>query len=162
MKTDRVYEYLQADPCPHCGTPRVGIDQDDTYSKEPGVLTPDRPATCSFSGYWKQRDGRWAILAVWEYATLHSIHPVRQACTYGDLLEDMPTVCPDCGETLAFEYDDTLHDAGSTAAVGVLYCPATRHRKPGIKHLPSCGQCATMSVWPGFGLSELGEVSNHA
>lgn len=48
MKTERVFGIRAEAPCPACASPRVGIDQDDTYTIVPGVVPGSAKSTRGF------------------------------------------------------------------------------------------------------------------
>jgi hypothetical protein len=134
------FGYQQLEPCPACGTPRVGSDWDDDYYIYPGIYTP---ATCDVV---YRPDG--CLSSTYVCYRLPWNHPQESFPADSPL-----TNCPKCGaELVTEEVQKTYEDRwGRRATFREIHyrCPNTR---PHVQKLPGCAKCR--KAYSHFGLNE--------
>jgi len=155
----KFFGYKQIDPCPHCGTPRVGADYDDDYYVIPGVL--QKPCQWGKHGLviitvyandpardgkrWvnvlvkgAQREGKFVSIGV----TLDKFDfyiPTKGELSPTDLKEYLRgwLNCPGCGAPLEFQ----RKPLGSMVTFKG-HCPEKTAQEE-IERLSGCEKCAT-------------------
>ena len=157
----KFFGYKQIDPCPHCGTPRVGADYDDDYYVIPGnlkepcqwsrngevTISVHSPQIPSQKKNWvrvlvqgtREEDGVVLVGATLDKFNFY-VPAQEQAPSTEELKEHLQgwECCPDCGATLEFDSGEKLGNV--TTFIG--RCPQ-KDTQEEIERLPGCAKCAT-------------------
>jgi hypothetical protein len=129
---EHFFGYVKEDSCPNCGTPRVGVDYDDSFSIRAGILHPAVKPTCTFGG-WIPKSDKWFA----EYKVGYELKYVSRFVE--------PTTCPCCGGQVKEGTIDGLYYDGlgrlQVRHIRAWVCENTQGKSAYVEDLPCCPHC---------------------
>lgn len=131
MKTTTVFDREQVEPCPSCGTPRVGIDRDDDYDVVPGRIVEP---TCACADC-RQRQSQY-VTHRWQAR---------------DVSDPDLSACPACGHALT--WDRKVRSVSRYDDGELIFTSSCQDGQRRFEALPGCPKCREAHSWFGVGLT---------